>query len=67
MNISYEEAPTNNPREYLPFCGILALGEHYCYADEGIKDLIMTQFKTAMNVDTGTVLLSESHFVTSLR
>ena len=49
VNISQEEAPTNNPREYLSFCGILALGEHYCYADEVIKDLIMTQFKMAMN------------------
>lgn len=49
VNISPEEAPTNNPREYLTFCGILALGEHYCYAEEEIKNLIMTQFKTAMN------------------
>lgn len=49
VNISAEEAPTNNPGEYLPFCGILALGAYYCYADEETKDLIMNQFKIAMN------------------
>lgn len=49
VNITAEEAPANNPREYLPFCGILALGAHYCYADEEIKSLTINQFKTAMN------------------
>lgn len=49
VSIPAEEAPTNNPEEYLPFCGILALGAHYCYADEDIRNLIMDQFKTAMN------------------
>jgi len=49
VNISAEEAPTNNPREYLSFCGIISLGTHYYYADEKIKSLIMGQFKIAMN------------------
>lgn len=49
INISKEEAPTNNPREFLPFCGILSLGAHFFYADDGIKDLIMDQFKISMN------------------
>jgi hypothetical protein len=49
VNISEEEAPTNNPREFLPFCGIVALGAHYYYANEETKDLIINQFKIAMN------------------
>ena len=49
VNISAEEAPTNNPREYLSFCGILALGAHYCYADEETKNLIVNKFKITMN------------------
>lgn len=48
-NLSEEEAPTNNPNEYLSFCGILALGAHYCYVNEEIKDLIINRFKIAMN------------------
>ncbi|MDR2023119.1 MAG: hypothetical protein LBQ71_07705 [Hungatella sp.] len=49
VNLSPEEAPTNHPGEYLSFCGILCLGSHYCFADESRKELIMDQFKTAMN------------------
>jgi hypothetical protein len=49
VNISEEEAPTNNPKEFLSFCGIVSLGTHYYYADEQTKGLIMIQFKTAMN------------------
>lgn len=49
LNITAEEAPTNNPREYLPFCGILALGAHYYYAHEEIKSLILNHLKRAMN------------------
>lgn len=49
VNISQEEAPTNNPREFLPFCGILSLGAHFCYAVEDTKTLIMDQFKISMN------------------
>ena len=49
INIPEAQAPTNNPREYLPFCGILALGSHYCYTNDKTKELIMEQFKIAMN------------------
>lgn len=49
VSISFEEAPVNNPKEYLPFCGILSLGAHYYFSDEKTKDLIMEQFKIAMN------------------
>lgn len=49
VNIPEEEAPTNDPREFLTFCGILSLGAHYCYCKEDTKRLIMNQFKIAMN------------------
>jgi hypothetical protein len=43
------EAPANDPGEYLPFCGILALSSHYYFAAEKLKDKIMSQIKAAMN------------------
>lgn len=49
INISEVEAPTNHPREYLPFCGILALGSNCFYGDEKTKSIIMDQFKVCMN------------------
>ncbi len=49
VNIPEADAPTNNPREFLPFCGILSLGAHYYYAGKDVKSLIMDQFKIAMN------------------
>ncbi|MEI8199523.1 MAG: hypothetical protein WCG21_05655 [Eubacteriales bacterium] len=49
VHISSEKAPVNSPREYLPFCGILALGAHYYYADEKTRNTIMEQFKISMN------------------
>jgi hypothetical protein len=49
VNTPAEEAPTNSPGEYLPFCGILALGAHYFYADKAVQELTMGQLKTAMN------------------
>ncbi len=48
-DITADEASTNNPREYLPFCGILALGAHYTYADEARKRLILDRIKGAMS------------------
>ena len=47
--ISAEEAPTNHPREYLPFCGILAICTYYRHADEITKSDIMAQLKIAMS------------------
>lgn len=49
ININEEEAPTNDPREFLSFCGILAMGTYFAYADEDIKSSIMGHIKTAMN------------------
>ncbi len=49
VSIQEREAPTNNPREFLPFCGILALGSYYTYADAKTKNLIINQFKIAMS------------------
>lgn len=49
VNLGEEEAPTNAPEEYLPFCGILSFGAHYYYANQETKHLIMNAFKLAMN------------------
>ncbi|AZS16438.1 hypothetical protein [Paenibacillus lutimineralis] len=49
VNIPEAEAPANHPREYLPFCGILSLGAHYCYTNKETQHLILYQFKSAMN------------------
>lgn len=49
VHISPEDAPTNNPREFLSFCGILCLGAYYCFAPENTQVLIMEQFKISMN------------------
>lgn len=48
-NISAAEAPTNNPREYLTFCAVLAWGAHYCYAAAALKKQIMDRIRAAMN------------------
>jgi hypothetical protein len=48
-NISIEDAPINDRREYLPFCGILSLGAHYYYAEENIKSAALELFRQAMN------------------
>lgn len=49
IHISPEDAPTNDPREFLSFCGILCLGAHYCFASLDTQALIMEQFKISMN------------------
>ncbi len=40
--ISPDDAPTNNPREFLPFCSILSLGSLYNYADKKRKEHIIS-------------------------
>jgi len=47
--ISAESAPTNDPREYLPFCGLLALCSYYLHADEATRERIMERVQAAMN------------------
>lgn len=48
-NIPIEEAPANDPGEYLCFCGVLALGAYYYYAENSNQAAILKQFKIAMN------------------
>lgn len=48
-NIKEAEAAVDDPREFLPFCAIRALGAYYCYAEEGRKGVIQSIFKSAMN------------------
>lgn len=47
--IPIDEAPVNDPGEYLPFCAVQALGAHYTFADTKIKIQIMVRIKSAMN------------------
>jgi hypothetical protein len=46
---SAEDAPTNAPREFLPFCGLLALCSYYPHADEATQERIMGRVQVAMN------------------
>ncbi|BCG58882.1 hypothetical protein [Paenibacillus sp. URB8-2] len=47
--ISDETAGTGNPREFLPFCAVWAMGEHYGYAAAERRERIADAFKRAMN------------------
>ncbi|NJJ39046.1 hypothetical protein [Paenibacillus apii] len=47
--ISDEAAGTGNPREFLPFCVLQAMGAHYGYADAERRERIADVFKRAMN------------------
>lgn len=71
-NLTIEEAPTNDRREYLTFCGILSLGAHYYYAEDNIKSAVLKLFKQAMNdmrwriresAAMGLQLIAEKDFV----
>lgn len=44
-----EAAPTNDPREFLPFCGLLALCSYYPHADEATQKRILERVQAAMN------------------
>lgn len=48
-NIKEAEAAVNDPREFLPFCAVRALGAYYSYAEEARKGVIRSIFKSAMN------------------
>ena len=37
LSITEEEAPTGDPREFLPFCALQALGTYYARAGAGVK------------------------------
>jgi len=47
--ITEAEAGTNDPREFLPFCAVRALGAYYGYAADERRSVIRGVVKTAMN------------------
>jgi hypothetical protein len=48
-DIKADEATANDPREYLPFCAVLAYGAYYRYADRGDRTGIEHKLQSAMN------------------
>ncbi|GAX90097.1 hypothetical protein [Effusibacillus lacus] len=48
-NIPAEEAPANDPREFLPFCAVQALAEYYGSANEKRREVIILAIRNAMN------------------
>ncbi|MGE7611151.1 hypothetical protein [Paenibacillus sp. NPDC101420] len=48
-NLTEAEAGVNDPREFLPFCAVRALGAYYSYAEEEQRIMIQSIIKTAMN------------------
>ncbi|CAH1056011.1 hypothetical protein [Paenibacillus pseudetheri] len=48
-NLTEAEAGVNDPREFLPFCAVRALGAYYSYAKEDQQVMIQSIIKTAMN------------------
>lgn len=49
MKLSVEDAGDNEPRIFLPFCAIQALGACYAASDASRKEEIFTQIRGAMN------------------
>ena len=49
LNIGNAEAPTDNPREILPFCAIQAFGTLYLQVDEAKRAQILDALKSEMN------------------
>ncbi|MFP4974209.1 HEAT repeat domain-containing protein [Paenibacillus sp. CN-4] len=43
------DAPTDDPREFLPFCALQAMGTYYCYAEPSRQQLILERCQAAMN------------------
>ncbi|AIQ41050.1 hypothetical protein R50912_14225 [Paenibacillus sp. FSL R5-0912] len=48
-DISAAEAEANDPKEYLPFCALLACGAYYGYAEQGERSGIEGRLRRAMN------------------
>ncbi|MBW4084161.1 hypothetical protein [Paenibacillus sp. S150] len=44
-----DEAPTGNPREFLPFCALQAMGAYYPYAGPAQKQVILECCQAGMN------------------
>ncbi|RCX23437.1 hypothetical protein DFP94_1011036 [Fontibacillus phaseoli] len=49
MSLNEGDAPANDPREYLPFCAVQAMGANYGVAEEQRKDQILSFIGLAMN------------------
>lgn len=48
LELPIDVAPTNHPKEFLPFCATLALGAYYFHANEIRRKEIVSLFKRAM-------------------
>ncbi|MFC3747155.1 hypothetical protein [Paenibacillus sp. GCM10012306] len=51
VNTTAANAPTNNPGEFLPFCGLQAMGAYFDYAELPRKQIILEKCQAAMNDD----------------
>lgn len=49
MDMGSDKAPTNDPREFIPFCEVQALGSLYFHVDEDKQHQIISRLKAAMN------------------
>ncbi|WP_052770089.1 hypothetical protein [Paenibacillus sp. IHB B 3415] len=43
------DAPTDDPREFLPFCALQAMGTYYRYAEPSRQQIILERCQAAMN------------------
>lgn len=43
------EAPTDDAREFLPFCALQAMGSYYRYAEPARREIILERCRAAMN------------------
>lgn len=49
IHITEVNASTGNPREFLPFCAMQAMGAHFTFADDSKKQNILVLIKEAMS------------------
>ena len=45
--LSYDDAPTNSKREFLPFCAVQAMGALYCASDDDTREEIFSALRAA--------------------
>jgi hypothetical protein len=76
LAISEREAPTGDPREFLPFCALQAAGSYYAVADAGTRQQIVEALKRAAGdgrwrireaVAMGFQRIAESEFETVVK
>lgn len=51
LSVAEADAPTGNPREFLPFCALQAAGSYHALADAGTRDQIVAALITASSDD----------------